>query len=128
MMKVLFIIGLVIIGTAAALLLMGKIESGVAAIVGIIGIGTLNLSALKWRLDQNREKRPQEWTSTNKDFRLSPFLSKDAEHDSILPSSVSVPEGLSENAFLRESRPLKYPQTCSIGLVRNCLQSVQVSR
>ena len=58
MIKALFIIGLVICGTAAALLLMGKIESGVAAIVGIIGISTLNLSALKWRLVQTREKRP----------------------------------------------------------------------
>lgn len=58
MIKTLFIIGLVIIGTAAALLLMGKIESGVAAIAGIIGIGILNLSALKWRLAQTPEKRP----------------------------------------------------------------------
>lgn len=58
MMKILFIIGSVMIGTAAALLLMGKIESGVAAIVGIIGISTLNLSTLKWRLAQTPEKRP----------------------------------------------------------------------
>jgi hypothetical protein len=58
MMKILFIIGLVTIGTAAALLLMGKIESGVAAIVGIIGISTLNLSALKWRLAQTHERKP----------------------------------------------------------------------
>lgn len=62
MIKTLFIIGLtiglVMIGAAAALLLMGKIEAGVAAIVGIIGIGVLNLSAMMWRLAQTREKRP----------------------------------------------------------------------
>lgn len=65
MMKILFIIGLVIIGTAAALLLMGKIESGVAAIVGIIGISILSSSGMilsssgmKWRPAQPPEKRP----------------------------------------------------------------------
>ncbi|UCE80582.1 MAG: hypothetical protein JSV94_05360 [Methanobacteriota archaeon] len=58
MMKILFIIGLVIIGTAAALLLAGKIESGVAAIVGIIGISILSSSGMMWSLAQTREKRP----------------------------------------------------------------------
>jgi len=58
MMKILFIIGLVICGTAAALLLMGKIESGVAAIVGIIGISILSSSGMKWRPAQTPEKRP----------------------------------------------------------------------
>ena len=58
MIKTLFIIGLVMCVTAAALLLMGKIEPGVAAIAGIIGISILNLSALKLRLAQTREERP----------------------------------------------------------------------
>ena len=58
MIKTLFIIGLVICGTAAALLLMGKIESGVAAIVGIIGISILSSSGMKWCLAQTPEKRP----------------------------------------------------------------------
>ncbi|UCE91295.1 MAG: hypothetical protein JSV90_07750 [Methanobacteriota archaeon] len=58
MMKILFIIGLVIIGTAASLLLMGKIESGVAAIVGIIGIGILSSSGMMWGLSQTNGKRP----------------------------------------------------------------------
>ena len=58
MIKSLFIIGLAIIGSAAALLLAGKIESGVAAIVGIIGIGILSSSGMIWSLAQTREKRP----------------------------------------------------------------------
>ena len=58
MMKILLIIGLVMIGTAAALLLAGKIESGVAAIVGIIGIGTLSSSGMMWSLSQTNGKRP----------------------------------------------------------------------
>ena len=58
MMKALFVIGLVIIGTAAALLLMGKIESGVATIVGIIGISILSSSGMKWCLSQTNGKRP----------------------------------------------------------------------
>ena len=45
MIKILFITGLVICGTAAGLLSMGKIEPGVAAVVGIIGIGLISSSA-----------------------------------------------------------------------------------
>jgi hypothetical protein len=45
MIKILFIAGLAICGTAAGLLLMGKIESGVAAVVGIVGIGLIGSSA-----------------------------------------------------------------------------------
>jgi hypothetical protein len=40
------------------LLLMGKVESGVAAIVGIVGISILSSSAMKWRPAQFPEKRP----------------------------------------------------------------------
>ena len=57
MIKTLFIIGLAMIGTAAALLLAGKIESGVAAIVGIIGIGILSSSGMMWGLSQTNGKR-----------------------------------------------------------------------
>jgi hypothetical protein len=45
MIKILFITGLVICGIAAGLLLMGKIESGVAAVVGIVGMGLMGSSA-----------------------------------------------------------------------------------
>jgi hypothetical protein len=48
MIKILFITGLVICGIAAGLLLMGKIESGVAALVGIVGIGLIGSSAMRW--------------------------------------------------------------------------------
>lgn len=58
MIKILFITGLVICGTAAVLLLMGKIESGVAALVGIVGIGLISSSAMKWRPAQSPEERP----------------------------------------------------------------------
>ena len=58
MIKILFIIGLAICGTAAVLLLMGKVESGVAAIVGVIGISILSSSAMKWRPAHPPEKRP----------------------------------------------------------------------
>jgi len=46
MIKILFIIGLAICGTASGLLLMGAIESGVAALVGIVGIGLIGSSAV----------------------------------------------------------------------------------
>ncbi|MBE0518135.1 MAG: hypothetical protein IH630_02775 [Thermoplasmata archaeon] len=45
MIKILFITGLVICGIAGGLLLMGKIESGVAALVGVVGIGLIGSSA-----------------------------------------------------------------------------------
>ena len=46
MNKILFIIGLVICGVAAGLLLLGAIESGVAALIGVIGIGLIGSSAV----------------------------------------------------------------------------------
>lgn len=58
MIKILFTTGLVICAIAAGLLLMGKIESGVAALVGIVGIGLISSSAMKWRPAQPPEKRP----------------------------------------------------------------------
>lgn len=42
--KTLFAIGLLIVGVAVALLLMDVIESGVAAIIGIVGIGLIAAS------------------------------------------------------------------------------------
>jgi len=42
--KPLFTIGLLIVGVAAALLLMDIIESGVAALIGIVGIGLIAAS------------------------------------------------------------------------------------
>jgi FtsH-binding integral membrane protein len=42
--KTLFAIGLLIVGVAAVLLLMGVIESGVAALIGIVGIGLIAAS------------------------------------------------------------------------------------
>ena len=44
MNKTLFVIGLLIVGLAAGLLLMNVIESGVAAAIGIIGIGLIAAS------------------------------------------------------------------------------------
>jgi FtsH-binding integral membrane protein len=49
--KTLFAIGLLIVGVAAVLLLMGVIESGVAALIGIVGIG---LIAASGRSNMNR--------------------------------------------------------------------------
>jgi hypothetical protein len=46
MNKILLVIGLVICGIAAGLLLMGAIESGVAALTGIVGIGLIGSSAV----------------------------------------------------------------------------------
>jgi FtsH-binding integral membrane protein len=42
--KTLFAIGLLIVGVAAVLLLMDVIESGVAAVIGIVGIGLIAVS------------------------------------------------------------------------------------
>jgi FtsH-binding integral membrane protein len=42
--KTLFAIGLLIAGVAAVLLLMDVIESGIAAIIGIVGIGLIAAS------------------------------------------------------------------------------------
>ena len=42
--KTLFAIGLLIVGVAVALLLMDVIESGVAAIIGFVGIGLIAAS------------------------------------------------------------------------------------
>jgi hypothetical protein len=44
MNKTLFILGLVIVLTAASLLLLNVIESGVAAAIGILGIGLIAVS------------------------------------------------------------------------------------
>lgn len=42
--KTLFAIGLLIVGAAVVLLLMDVIESGVAALIGIVGIGLIAAS------------------------------------------------------------------------------------
>lgn len=42
--KTLFAVGLVIVAIAAVLLVMGVIESGVAALIGILGIGLIAAS------------------------------------------------------------------------------------
>lgn len=42
--KTLFAIGLLIVGVAVVLLLMDVIESGVAALIGIVGIGLIAAS------------------------------------------------------------------------------------
>jgi hypothetical protein len=44
MNKTLFVIGLLIVGLATVLLLMNVIESGVAAAIGILGIGLIAAS------------------------------------------------------------------------------------
>jgi len=46
MNRVLFVFGLVICGIAAGLLLMGAIESSVAALIGVVGIGLIGSSAV----------------------------------------------------------------------------------
>ncbi len=47
MNKTLFILGLVIVAIAATLLLLDVIESGVAAALGILGIGLIAASGRK---------------------------------------------------------------------------------
>lgn len=47
MNKTLFILGLAIVAIAAGLLLLDVIESGVAAAIGILGIGLIAASAGK---------------------------------------------------------------------------------
>jgi len=42
--KPLFVIGLLIVGVAVTLLLMDIVESGVAALIGIVGIGLISAS------------------------------------------------------------------------------------
>jgi hypothetical protein len=44
MNKTLFVIGLLIVFIAAALLVLGVIESGIAALIGIVGIGLIATS------------------------------------------------------------------------------------
>lgn len=44
MNKTLFVIGLLIVFIAAALLVLNVIESGVAALIGIVGIGLIAAS------------------------------------------------------------------------------------
>ncbi len=44
MNKALFVVGLLIVGIAAVLLVMNVIESGVAAAIGILGIGLIAAS------------------------------------------------------------------------------------
>lgn len=44
MNKTFFVIGLLIVGVAVVLLLMDLIESGVAALIGIVGIGLIAAS------------------------------------------------------------------------------------
>jgi hypothetical protein len=44
--KTLFAIGLLIVGVAVVLLLMDVIESGVAAVIGIVGIGLIATSGV----------------------------------------------------------------------------------
>ena len=46
MSKILFIVGLFIALTAAALLFLDVIESGVAAVIGILGIGLIAPSGI----------------------------------------------------------------------------------
>jgi hypothetical protein len=42
--KMMFVLGLLIVLVAATLLLLGMVESGVAAAIGILGIGLLAIS------------------------------------------------------------------------------------
>lgn len=44
MNKTLFAIGLLIVGVAVVLLMMDLVESGVAALIGIVGIGLIAAS------------------------------------------------------------------------------------
>lgn len=44
MNKTLFVIGLLIVGVAVVLLMMDLVESGVAALIGIVGIGLIAAS------------------------------------------------------------------------------------
>ena len=53
MQKILFIVGLCIVLTAAALLFFHIIESGIAAMIGIVGIGLIGASGL-WSARKER--------------------------------------------------------------------------
>jgi len=44
MNKTLFVIGLLIVGVAVVLLMMDLVESGVSALIGIVGIGLIAAS------------------------------------------------------------------------------------
>jgi len=57
MNKILLIIGLVICGIAAGLLLLGAIESGVAALIGIVGIGLIGSSTVIFTPNRNLKER-----------------------------------------------------------------------
>jgi hypothetical protein len=57
MNRILFIIGLVICGIAAGLLLLGTIESGVAALIGIVGIGLIGSSAVILTPDRSMKEK-----------------------------------------------------------------------
>jgi hypothetical protein len=49
MNKILFIVGLCIALAAAALLFLNIIEAGVAAMIGILGIGLIGASGSRWK-------------------------------------------------------------------------------
>jgi hypothetical protein len=59
MNKILFIIGLVICGIAAGLLSLGAIESGIAALIGVLGIGLIGSSAVVFTPNKNERKKSQ---------------------------------------------------------------------
>jgi hypothetical protein len=63
MNKFLFITGLVICGIAAGLLLMGKIESGVAALVGSVGIALIGSSAAISAPNKSLKEKKRLWAS-----------------------------------------------------------------
>lgn len=57
MNRILFIIGLIVSGIAAVSLLLGAIQSGVAALIGIAGIGLIGSSAAVFTPDRSLKER-----------------------------------------------------------------------
>ena len=56
--KTTFGLGLLIALTAAILLFFGVIESGVAAIIGIVGIGLIGASGAGYAASKSKNNRP----------------------------------------------------------------------
>lgn len=53
--KTLFVVGLLVALTSATLLFFGVIESGVAAAIGIVGIGLIGASGAGYAASHNKE-------------------------------------------------------------------------
>ena len=56
--KTMFGLGLLIALTAATLLFLGVIESGIAALIGIVGIGLISASGAGYAASHSKDGKP----------------------------------------------------------------------